>query len=143
MAIIGIYKITSPTGRVYIGQSKDIEYRKYQYSVLQCRDQWKIYRSIRNHGFESHEFDILIEFDLENFSQKMLNAAEWSLYLSYKIAGYEMMNVQEPHLKVRGGSKTIVQEAEEIVNKGFNYDKLFKDINKLKMNILFLESQLN
>lgn len=34
MATIGVYKIESPTGKVYIGSSKDIESRWNQYRSL-------------------------------------------------------------------------------------------------------------
>jgi hypothetical protein len=31
---IGIYKIVSPSGKIYIGQSSNIENRKYYYDAL-------------------------------------------------------------------------------------------------------------
>lgn len=33
----GIYKITSPSGKVYIGSSKDINRRKEDYRYKRCR----------------------------------------------------------------------------------------------------------
>lgn len=59
--IIGIYKIVSPVGRVYIGKSKDIEkrwghYRKHQ----NCQKQTRLYRSFLKYGAVNHSFEVLI-----------------------------------------------------------------------------------
>jgi hypothetical protein len=43
---IGIYKITSPTNKVYIGQSIKINERKRKYKKLDCKNQPKIYNSL-------------------------------------------------------------------------------------------------
>lgn len=54
-----IYKITSPSGRIYIGQSKNIEKRLSYYSGLQCAEQRKIYASLVKYGWENHTFEII------------------------------------------------------------------------------------
>lgn len=56
---IGIYKITSPTNRVYIGQSLNIEYRLNKYKSLNCKSQSKLYRSLLKHGVNNHKFEII------------------------------------------------------------------------------------
>lgn len=56
---IGIYKITSPSGKVYIGQSTDIENRWRYYSRLQCKKQIKLYNSLLKYGWEQHNKEIL------------------------------------------------------------------------------------
>ena len=56
-----IYKITSPTGKVYIGSTLDSKRRFYQYSSLNCESQPKLYNSFRKHGVDNHTFEILIE----------------------------------------------------------------------------------
>lgn len=75
--MIGIYKITSPTNRVYIGQSVNIEHRWYMYSFLNCKSQPKLYNSFLKHGFEKHKLVILEECD-----EPMLNEREryWQEY---------------------------------------------------------------
>ena len=65
--LIGIYKITSPTGRIYIGQSKNINKRFNSYKYYE-RD-YKCYKnsnkkslilnSLIKHGYNSHIFEIL------------------------------------------------------------------------------------
>ncbi len=60
--MIGIYKITSPTGRVYIGQSVDLARRKkehFKYNI--DKYDTPLYYSIRKHGPESHTFRVLEE----------------------------------------------------------------------------------
>jgi len=63
--MIGIYKITSPSKKVYIGQSVDIEKRFIQYKRLQCKGQIKLYSSFKKYGVEKHKFEILLECEIE------------------------------------------------------------------------------
>jgi group I intron endonuclease len=58
---IGVYKITSPTGKVYIGSSRNIERRFYLYKLLRCSAQIKLYHSFVKHGVENHLFEIVCE----------------------------------------------------------------------------------
>lgn len=61
-----IYKITSPKGRVYIGRTCDMKRRMERYSYLDCIEQTAIYRSIKKHGWESHKYEVIDEFDGTN-----------------------------------------------------------------------------
>ena len=61
----GIYKITSPKGRVYIGQSVDIYRRWMYYKRYACVGQPKLYRSLMKHGWENHKFEI-IDYRIDN-----------------------------------------------------------------------------
>lgn len=63
--IIGIYKITSPTGKIYIGQSTNIRKRYYKYKANKESSQPKIYNSINKHGWENHLFEIIEECSIE------------------------------------------------------------------------------
>lgn len=56
---IGIYKITSPTGKTYIGQSINIEKRLVSYKKLDCKRQPAIYKSLVKYGYENHKFEII------------------------------------------------------------------------------------
>jgi len=69
--MIGIYKITSPSNRVYIGQSINIEKRFKEYSILRnCKLQIKLYRSFLKHGVNNHKFEILEECLIEELNDK-------------------------------------------------------------------------
>ena len=79
--MIGIYKITSPSGKVYIGQSIDIEKRFKDYKRLSnCKSQIKLFRSFLKHGVDNHKFEILLECCIdeinkqERYYQELYNA---------------------------------------------------------------------
>lgn len=55
----GIYCITNPNGKIYIGSSLNIERRWYKYKRLDCKDQSAIYNSFIKYGVESHAFEVL------------------------------------------------------------------------------------
>lgn len=60
MKIIGIYKITSPTNKVYIGQSININRRFKEYlNILKSKGQTKLYHSFNKYKIENHTFEIL------------------------------------------------------------------------------------
>lgn len=59
--ISGIYKITSPSGRVYIGQSWNIKHRWYTYRCPGFRKtQPKLYASFHKYGARNHDYTILM-----------------------------------------------------------------------------------
>lgn len=68
--MIGIYKITSPSNKIYIGQSKDIKLRFYYYSIKSCKGQRKLYHSLKKHGVENHVFEVLEECDIEQLNER-------------------------------------------------------------------------
>lgn len=64
--MIGIYKITSPSNRIYIGQSIDIEKRFNQYKKNQnVSEQKGLYNSFLKYGCENHIFEVVEECSLE------------------------------------------------------------------------------
>ncbi len=72
MKICGIYKIVSPSGRIYIGQSIDIKRRIKSYKSANCIEQTFLYNSIKKYGWENHDFSIIIECERDelNFLEK-------------------------------------------------------------------------
>ena len=68
--MIGIYKITSPSGKIYIGQSVNIEKRFNSYRYGLASKQPKLNRSFIKHGFYSHLFEIVCECDLIELNDK-------------------------------------------------------------------------
>jgi group I intron endonuclease len=84
--MIGIYKITSPTKKVYIGQSINIEKRIKDYSNLKnCIEQPKLYNSFLKHKVENHIFEIICECEitklneLERYYQELYNVIQTGL----------------------------------------------------------------
>lgn len=66
--MIGIYKITSPSGKIYIGQSINIEKRLIKYRNLHCKEQTHLYNSLKKYGFDNHSFEIIIECTQEELN---------------------------------------------------------------------------
>lgn len=66
----GIYRITSPTGKVYIGLSVDIYNRIYQgYKIVRCQKQRILYHSLNKYSINSHIFEIIHILNTDNLSQ--------------------------------------------------------------------------
>jgi len=68
MAICGIYKITSPSEKNYIGQAVNINKRFYRYKSLDCSQQIILYKSFIKYGVENHTFEIVEECLFEDLN---------------------------------------------------------------------------
>src|SRR6185369_7971270 len=68
--VCGIYKITSPSGKIYIGQSKDVLLRFTYYRRLACKKQFKLYNSFNKHGVENHIFEIIETCNIEELNKR-------------------------------------------------------------------------
>jgi len=69
--MVGIYKITNPNGKVYIGQAINIDKRIQKYKWISAiQKQPKIKRSIDKHGWENHTVDILEECSVEQLDNR-------------------------------------------------------------------------
>lgn len=68
--MIGIYKVVSPTNRVYIGQSRNIKKRISNYKCLDCKKQKRLYASFLKYGVHNHKFEILEECTIDNLNTK-------------------------------------------------------------------------
>lgn len=69
--MIGIYKITSPSGKVYIGQSTNIKKRIRDYkSIYNSRKQIALYNSFKKHGTLNHKFEIIEECEIDKLNER-------------------------------------------------------------------------
>lgn len=69
--IIGIYKIISPSNKIYIGQSINIGERKRAYINLSKASLGpKIHNSINKHGWEKHHHEIIEECTLDKLNER-------------------------------------------------------------------------
>jgi group I intron endonuclease len=113
--MVGIYKITNPSGSVYIGLSWDIKVRFNRYRRLNCHQQRHIYSSLKKYGPESHTFDILHELP-SDINQSTLSEYERIYWDFYNSLGFKMMNLKEP-----GDGGRLSEETKRIIglkNKG-------------------------
>ncbi len=88
--MIGIYKITNPKGKVYIGQSKDLNIREKNYKELNCKGQTKIYNSLKKYGWKNHKFEVIEECLVDN-----LDTQEGFYILHYNSIN-EGLNIKGP-----------------------------------------------
>ena len=86
--MIGIYKITSPTKKIYIGQSVDIERRKKEYKLKHCKNQVALYRSINKYGWDKHIFKVIDYCDIKDLNEKERYYQD--LYSSVGVSGLNM-----------------------------------------------------
>lgn len=99
--MIGIYKITSPIGKVYIGQSKKIEQRFKYYKTLNCKSQHKLYNSLKKYGVDKHKFEVIIECEAGE-----LNEFERYYQDVYSVIGRGGLNITLVNTKTEKGIVT-------------------------------------
>jgi len=101
--MVGIYKITNPKGRVYVGESADINKRQKQYAAGRANKQWKLQRSISKYGWSQHIFEII-----EECSKEMLREREryWQLFYDTLSSGL--------NLKLTGEGEIKTQDSDEV-----------------------------
>lgn len=70
--MIGIYKITSPTNRIYIGQSVNIEkrFRRYKIIASNVKGQTRLFRSLTKYGSENHFFEVIEECEIDKLNER-------------------------------------------------------------------------
>lgn len=90
----GIYKITSPSGKIYIGQSTNIYVRFSNYkSVSPIKAQRKLYNSFLKHGVENHIFEIIYELPHDVDATILTNYEQFYID-QYNAAGFELLNLK-------------------------------------------------
>lgn len=69
--LTGVYKITSPAGKVYIGQTVDWFRRNREYSNMNnSKQQTKLHRSFQKYGIDSHEFTFIEKCDTAQLNER-------------------------------------------------------------------------
>jgi group I intron endonuclease len=123
-----IYKITSTSGRIYMGQTIDIKRRKTTYSKYRCKGQKRLYDSLVKHGWENHLFEILEERE-EDYS---LNEREiyWiKVFDSYKNG----LNMTEGGKVIRLNEESLKKISEALKGeKNYMYGKNIKIAQRIK-----------
>ena len=110
--IIGIYKIVCiKTDKVYIGQSTNILRRFDYYKRLQCKNQRKLYNSLKKYGVKNHKFEILEECLLEQLNEReiywteLLEAHTKDNGLVLKVGGFKGYSSEETKEKLSKSQK--------------------------------------
>jgi group I intron endonuclease len=66
--VICIYKIESPSGKIYIGQSRCAKRRFQMYRILKCKTQKKLFNSFKKYGVYNHIFTIIEKCGFEDMN---------------------------------------------------------------------------
>lgn len=133
--MIGIYKITSPSGKIYIGQSWNIKdrFRKYNYKS----NQQFLMRSFFKYGVQNHTFQIIEEFN-QDITQEFLDEKEIYYMKFYKDQGFILLNIREGGSRGKLSPETILKmksslKGRQSPNKGKKLSQETKDkISKAK-----------
>ena len=89
--LCGIYRITSSSGNVYIGESKNILKRWRSYKYLQCKNQKHLFCSLQSLTPQNHTFEIIELCDFEDLIRRETYWLYYYLDLGF-ILGESLMN---------------------------------------------------
>lgn len=120
--MIGIYKLTAPNGKVYIGFSTNIRIRFRTYKSYNCSKQVKLYASLKYYGSDSFKYEVIQEcsidmlYPLERYWQEYYNCVEEGLNSMYSpIDGKHGKMGIESIEKIRKANKgRVISEATRI-----------------------------
>ena len=68
--MICIYKITSPSNKIYIGQTVNYKSRLWYYMKLRCKQQIRLYNSFNKYGVKEHLFEVIEECEIELLNER-------------------------------------------------------------------------
>jgi group I intron endonuclease len=129
----GIYKITSPTGKIYIGEAEDLKTRcGFYLTPNRVKKQRAIYNSLVKHSVENHKIEVL-EFceteklmERERFWQEHFNSINGGLncYLTPTNTKKKVLSEE---------TKKIMSDKSKGVNNHF-YGKKHTEESKLKIS---------
>jgi group I intron endonuclease len=124
-----IYKITNPSGKIYIGQTINLKVRRNKYKYLNCKNQTRLYKSLLKYGWQNHIFEVLETIEIINAED--LNILEIKYIQQYNCfikglnctlggqGGSGKVYSEESKLKMRN-SQLGKKQSEETINKRIN-----------------------
>lgn len=121
-----IYMITSPSNRIYVGSTNDIDDRWRHYDQLTCKNQIKLYNSFMKYGVKNHIFEIIWAGDI-NDMLKYETLIGWGFNVLEKDVG---LNLKLPKL---GEIYSVMSE--ETKNKIRESNKGWKHSEKTKKKL--------
>lgn len=133
--MVGIYKITSPSGKVYIGQSWDIERRWKGYRGKSPNGNTsKLAASFIKYGVENHIYELTHSLP-EDISQETLDTYEQFYIDAYRDCGIVLLNIREAGSRGKLSKDTknkISAILRKVLNKPEVREKWKKTVNKNK-----------
>ena len=130
----GIYKITSPSGRIYIGQSITIQKRfnSYKRSDKKNESQIKLFNSFKKYGVENHLFEIIEQCDFN-----LLNEREryWQDFYNVLDIGLNCNLTKTNQLKLKFSKETIEKISKSKIGNKYWVNKNHSLESKNKMSL--------
>ena len=133
--LCGIYKVTSPIGKIYIGQSKNIKNRFENYRQGNCKKQRKLYNSFYKHGHVNHVFEVIercLEEDLncrERYWQDFYDVRNEDIGLNSVLTSCN--DLDEEDLTYKRKEKKGIRKGENHPN----YNRKFSEFERFKMSL--------
>jgi len=110
----GIYKITSPSGKIYIGSSSNIKRREREYRTNNKSTQPRLRNSFKKYGYNNHKFEVIHECSIGE-----LFIWEYHYGIKFDVLGKNGLNCRLP--KIDDSSVCMSDETKAkigIANKG-------------------------
>jgi len=139
----GIYKITSPSNKVYIGQSVNIERRLKWHKANTIKTNCKLGNSFKKHGIDKHLFEVLCECyvdelnEKERYYQELYNAVGKNglnllLTKTNDKSGYVSIEVRNKLSEMRKGKKHSAERnlKNSLSKLGVKHSEERKEINR-------------
>lgn len=114
--MIGIYKITNPKGRIYIGQSVNLEKRIKYYKYGYAEKQRRLFNSLQKYGYDNHKFEIITTCNIEDLNTQERYYQELYNVLDKNGLNCEYVNTKNKRRILSDASKKAIS----IKNKGKN-----------------------
>lgn len=123
----GIYKITSPSNKIYIGQTINFQVRYYDYLVNPLKEQPRLKNSFNKYGFENHKFEIIEECSIEQLDERELY---WGEY--YNVLGKNGLVCRLGHGKGKLRNSTKNKISKSLMGKKQSKETIDKRVEKIK-----------
>lgn len=141
MEIKCIYKITSPSNKIYIGSTINFKKRIKHYRNLDCKRQRKLYNSFIKYGFDTHKIEILEFCELDELLIKERYYGE--LYDSCGINGLNLALPNYGDKKILYSEETLKRKSEcELGEKNHFFGKKHSEETKHKIRLVHLGKKL-
>lgn len=135
-----IYKITSPSNKIYIGQTTSPKIRFKSYKNLNCKGQSYLYHSFLKYGIKNHVFEILESYN-RDIDISLLNDREIFYIKDLKDKGFILLNLDlggrnSPKSEETKKKLSLIKKGKYKGEKNPMYGKHHDESVKLKISLV-------
>lgn len=121
-SLVGIYRITSPSGRMYIGQSWSIKDRWRLHKCLDKAGCPLLINSFKKYGADAHKFEIIHALP-QDVSQNVMDEYEILYINQYKDCGIPLLNIHKGGNNKRNSPQTIEKQRSRMRGNTWGFKK--------------------